>query len=167
MANSNDLLWEYALISIRYVEVKKDEYIAALGKAQKRLDYGSIVEFICNAIIESNLEAKKTREAIETLEDKWQERGKFRKNSASKKALKLLLTKPIITNSFLENELGVSKTASNEAIKALEKRKVIRYRKLEKRQKVYAAEELIQILSRPFGTEVELALEKAESLLGL
>ena len=61
--------------------------------------------------------------------------------------------------------MKVSKTASNEAIKTLEARKIIRYRKLEKRQKVYAAEELIQILSRPFGTEIELALEKAVSVL--
>ncbi|MCK5073618.1 MAG: Fic family protein [Bacteriovoracaceae bacterium] len=150
-----------------YVEAKKEEYGAALGQSQKRLKYGPIVEFICNAIIESNLEVKKTKETIESLEDRWQSRGKFREKSASRRALRLLITSPIITNAFLEKELGVSRTASNEAIKTLEEKKVIRYRKLEKRQKVYAAEELIQVLSRPFGSEVELALEKAEILLKL
>ncbi|MBT3980476.1 MAG: Fic family protein [Bacteriovoracaceae bacterium] len=150
-----------------YVEAKKEKYGAALAESQKRLNYGPIIEFICNAIIESNLETKKTKETIKSLEDRWQERGRFREKSASKRALRLLLTSPIITNAFLQKELGVSKTASNEAIKTLEERKVIRYRKLEKRQKVYAAEELIQVLSRPFGSEVELALEKAEILLEL
>lgn len=150
-----------------YVEAKKEEYGAALGASQKKLNYGPIVEFICNAIIESDLEAKKTKQTIESLEERWQGRGKFRDKSAAKKALRLLLSNPIITNSYLQKELGVSKTASNNAIKALVEKKIIRYRKLEKRQKVYAAEELIQILSRPFGSEVELALEKAKYLLDL
>ncbi len=148
-----------------YVEAKKSEYALALEEAQKKLNYRPIIEFICNAIIESSLEATKTKEVIESLEKKWQERGKFRKKSAPRRALRLLLTGPIITNSFLKKKLKVSKTASNDAIKALVEKKIIRYRKLEKRQKVYAAEELIQVLSRPFGSEIELALEKAESLL--
>ena len=150
-----------------YIESKKDQYAAALAESQKRLNYNSIIELLCNAIIESDLEAKKTKEAIELLESKWHERGKFKDHSTAKKTLRLLLSRPIITNSCLQKKLGVSKTASNDAIKALVQKKIINYRKSERRQKVYAAEELIQILSRPFGSEIEIALEKAELLLKL
>lgn len=65
----------------------------------------------------------------------------------------------------MEKELGVKSTAADDAIKALVNKKIIRFRKLENRHKVYAAEELIQILSRPFGSEIDLALEKAKNLL--
>jgi hypothetical protein len=46
-------------------------------------------------------------------------------------------------------------------------KKVIKHRKFEKRLPLYAAEELIHILSRPFGSEVGLALEKARTILAI
>ncbi len=148
-----------------YVEEYKDNYGYTLEEAQKRLNYIPLIEFICNAIIESDLEAKKTKKAIYSLEDKWQARGTFRAKSAPRRALKLLLTNPIISASFLEQQLEVSKTASIDAINSLASKKIIKLRRRESRRKIYAAEELIQILSRPFGSEIELALEKAELLL--
>jgi Fic family protein len=148
-----------------YVEVYKDDYERALEQAQKKLNYNPIIEFICNAIIESDLENKKTKETIKGLEEKWQERAKFKSNSGPRKALNLLLGKPIVSASFLETELGISQTASVTTINALVKKKIIRFRKIEKRKKIYAAEELIQVLSRPFGSDIDLALEKAEKLL--
>jgi hypothetical protein len=42
---------------------------------------------------------------------------------------------------------------------------IIVHRKFENRKPVYAAEELIQILARPFGSDIDLALEKAQGLL--
>ncbi|MCK5884271.1 MAG: hypothetical protein KAG61_11320, partial [Bacteriovoracaceae bacterium] len=97
----------------------------------------------------------------------WQKRGKFRANSGPRKALKFLLSKPIISTSVLEKDLGLSKTASVDTVNALLKSKIIRLRKTENRSRIYAAEELIQILSRSFGSDVELAIEKAQILLGL
>lgn len=150
-----------------YVEVNKDDYGKALEAAQKKLNYLPIIEFICNAIIESDLENQKTKKAINNLEGIWQERGSFRANSGPRKALKLLLTMPIISTAILAKELGISKTASVDTVNALEAKKIIRFRKTEKRAKIYAAEELTQILSRPFGEDIDLAIEKAHILLGL
>lgn len=149
-----------------YVEENKDEYSRVLQEAQKKLNYMPLIEFICNAIIESDIETRKTKEVINGLEEMWQERAKFRAKSAPRRALKLLLTNPIISSSFLEKKLGVKSTAADDAIKALVNKKIIRFRSLENRHKIYAAEELIQILSRPFGSDIDLALEKARSLLG-
>ena len=150
-----------------YVEENKEEYSHALQAAQKKLNYTPIIKFICNAIIESNLENVRTREAIANLENLWQERGGFRQNSAPRKTLRLLLTRPVITTSIIEQELGVSKTASTVALKSLVDKKIVRHRRTEKRQRIYVAEELIQILSRPFGSEIDIALEKAAFLLEL
>jgi len=150
-----------------YVEVNKSQYIESLEEAQKKLNYLPMIEFICNAIIESSLENKKSKEAINNLENTWQERGRFRANSGPRKALSLLLTRPIVSTTILEKELGISKTASVNTINALVNSKIIKIRSKESRLRIYAAEELIQILSRPFGEEIKLALEKAHLLLGL
>ncbi len=148
-----------------YVEAFKGEYVSALEHAQKKLNYTPLIEFICHAIIESDQESKKTKEALNYLEDKWKDHSGFREKSTAKRALRVLLKYPIITSSLLEKELGVKRTAADDAIKALIEKKIIRYRRVEKRQRVYAAEEVIQLLSRPFGEEVEIALEKAKTIL--
>lgn len=150
-----------------YVEVYKDDYGKALEAAQKRLDYIPIIEFICNAIIESRLENQKTKKAINELVDIWQKRGKFRANSGPRKTLRLLLKTPIISTAILEKELGLSKTASVDTVKTLADKKIIKLRRTEKRTRIYAAEELIQILSRPFGEDIDIAIERAQMLLGL
>lgn len=150
-----------------YVEANKNDYGKALEEAQKKLNYTPLIEFVCNAIIESDLENQKSKEAIRNLESTWRERGKFRANSGPRKALNLLLSMPIITTAVLERELGLSKTACVDTVNALAEKKIIKLRRTEKRTRVFAAEELIQILSRPFGEEVDIALEKAWVLLGL
>lgn len=111
------------------------------------------------------VEVKKSKEVISNLEDVWKKRGKFRAKSAAERALKVLLSKPIITSSVLQEELQISGPASTNAINQLVDKGIIVHRKFENRKPVYAAEELIQILARPFGSEVELALEKARRLL--
>ncbi|AUN99017.1 Fic family protein [Bacteriovorax stolpii] len=148
-----------------YVEEYKDSYTKALQEAQKRLNYNPLIEFLCEAIIEADLEAKKTRETIHQMPEVWNKRSGFREKSAPKRALTLLLHYPIISSAILEKELGVKRTAADNAINSLLEKKIIRYRQTENRQRLYAAEEIIQILSRPFGSEIELALEKARGLL--
>lgn len=148
-----------------YVEVKKKEYSSALQAAQKKLNYIPLIEFICDAIIESYLEVKKSKEVISTLEDIWKKRGKFRAKSAAERALRVLLSKPIITSSVLQEDLKISGPASTHAINQLVDKGIIVHRKFENRKPVYAAEELIQILARPFGSEIDIALQKARRIL--
>ncbi len=148
-----------------YVEVRKDAYVAALAIAQKKLNYVPLIEFICHAIIESQLEHRKSQEAIAGMPGLWQRRGEFRKNSAAERALRLLIRSPIITSLTLQEGLGISGPASTNAINQLVERKIIKKRHFENRRPLYAAEEMIQILARPFGSEVELALEKGQSIL--
>lgn len=148
-----------------YVEIKKNEYNKALEEAQKKLNYIPLIEFICYAILESALEVKKSKIEIELLEKKWQERGKFKEKSAAKRALKILLQYPIISSSMLKEKLQISAPASTHAINQLVEKKIIRHRQFENRKPIYAAEELIHILSRPFGSDIDLALEKARELM--
>jgi Fic family protein len=149
-----------------YVEARKEDYIRGLEQAQKKLNYAPLIEFICNAIIESSLELKRTQEVIVSLVEVWKQRGKFRKKSAAERALPLLLHYPILTSAILQKELEISGPASTNAINLLVERKIIRHRQFENRRPIYAAEELIQILARPFGSDIDLSLEKGRMLMG-
>jgi Fic family protein len=148
-----------------YVEIKKEEYSKALEEAQKKLNYIPLIEFICHAIVESALEVKKSKKVIESLEVIWQDRGKFKDKSAAKRALKILLHNPIISSSTLQEKLKISGPASTNAINQLVAKKIIRHREFKNRKPIYAAEELIHILSRPFASDIELALERARELM--
>jgi len=52
-----------------YVEEHKSDYQRSLEEAQKQLNYAPMISFMCNAIIESDLENKKTKQAILELEE--------------------------------------------------------------------------------------------------
>lgn len=141
-----------------FVEDQKAAYSKALQEAQKKLNYSSIIEFVCEAVVQSEAEAKVTRAAIEELPKRWKERAKFRGGSASALALDVLLKKPIVTSAILMEELKLSKQVASTAINQLIDRRVLRARGKVGRSQVYAAEELIALLSRRFGSDADEAL---------
>jgi Fic family protein len=148
-----------------YVEAQRTEYAEALQESQKQLSYRRIIDFVCRAIIASTEEEAVTRETLQSLPELWQERGKFRRRSSASRALELLLRMPVITARLLADELGVSLPAANEGIKRLEQSGVVRDRSGRGRRRIYAAEEVINLLSRPFGADIDVALEGARSML--
>jgi len=148
-----------------YVERHRDAYGKALQEAQKRLSYGPIVAFICDAIIASHDEEKVSKNVIGGLPRQWRARGAFRKGSAADNALDLLIGSPIITAKLLAEMLGVSVVAASAAVKSLERQGVISERTGFKKNRVFAAEEVINVLARPFGEDPAIALEGAQAAL--
>lgn len=149
-----------------YVEARKDEYGAALAEAQKQLSYRRIVEFVCRAIVVSSNEESETQRVLRELPAIWQERGAFRRNSTARRALDVLVQMPIMTVKVLAAELGVSGQAANEAMRRLEEATVVKERTDRARGRLFAAEEVIGVLGRSFGSDPEIALEGARRTLG-
>ncbi len=149
-----------------FIEAEKRDYIRALESGQKKLNYGPMVEFICDAISASHREAQITRKLILSLPDDWRARGQFRQGSAADRSLALLLGRPILTAKMLQDSLEVSPVAAQRAISQLRDAGILRERTGFKRNRVFAAEEVIQILSRRFGEDPSLALEHARDLIG-
>ena len=149
-----------------YVETHKDAYGTALADAQKQLSYGSIVEFVCRAVVTCDAEESATRRAIEALPAAWHKRGAFRRGSAAQRALALLTSMPIMTVKQLAAELDVSGQAANEAMRRLADAAVVRERSGRGRGRLFAAEEVISLLARTFGSDPEVALEGARRTLG-
>jgi Fic family protein len=148
-----------------FVETEKDEYSKALESSQKRLQYAPIIEFICEAIFESHREAINTKGALLKLPEEWQKRGKFRRKSAAERAFPFLIRSPIMTARELSTTLDISFQAASTALKSLEKCGVIKERTGFGRNRIFAAEEVLALIGRPFGVRPEKALEKVRRLL--
>jgi Fic family protein len=148
-----------------YIEEHKQEYYQTLQQAQKRLNYAPLTEYVAYAIIASSIESQRTRERLETLPSEWLERGAFRKNSTAEKSLRWLIANPIFTVKELELNLKVSAQAANTAADLLQKKGVVRERTGFERNRVFAAEEVISLLSRRFGADPREALEGARHMM--
>jgi Fic family protein len=148
-----------------YVEAERAEYGEALQEAQKKLRYRRIIEFVCHAIVVSSAEEAETQRTLHDLPKAWRRRGKFRRGSSAERALTLLLKMPLLTVKTMTSELGVSVQAASDGIKRLEEAGIIRDRSGRGRGRVYAAEEVVGVLARPFGADVELVLESAQNVL--
>ncbi|MGK5084027.1 Fic family protein [Bdellovibrionota bacterium FG-1] len=148
-----------------YIEEEKTTYGQALQEAQKRLNYGPIVEFISEALISSHAEGARTRACIEALPSNWWLRGQFRKNSAAHRGLPWLREHPVFSAKQLQLHLSVSAPAAHAAVAQLQKAGVVRERTGFGRNRVFAAEEVISLLARRFGSDPEEALEGARELM--
>jgi len=141
-----------------YVETHKDAYSSALQVAQKQLEYHDIVAFVCEAILASHEEEMITKQAIGRLPEQWSARGRFRGGSSAARALELLCETPIITMKMIQKHLGVSAPAAAKAVNLLDDAGIIQERTGNRRNRVFAAEEVIAILGRPFGEDPDMTL---------
>jgi Fic family protein len=148
-----------------FIEEEKQNYYQVLQEAQKKLNYVPIVEFFSTAILACHHESLISTQRIEALPVLWQNRGKFRKGSTAERALTWMITHPIFTVKILQEKFNVSPQAANTATELLVKAKVVRERTGFERNRVFAVEEVISILSRRFGSDPDVALEGAQSLL--
>ena len=148
-----------------YVEAERTEYGEALQEAQKQLKYRRIIEFVCRAIIASSEEEADTHRALQDLPAEWHRRGKFRRGSSAARSLDILLRMPLLTIKLLAAELGVSLQAASDGMNRLERAGVVRDRSGHGRGRIYAAEEVISVLARPFGADIDVMLEGARNVL--
>ena len=72
---------------------------------------------------------------------------------------------PVVTVKLMADELGVSLEAASQGMRRLQEAGVVRDRSGRGRSRIYAAEEVIGILARPFGVAPEIALEGARAVL--
>jgi len=141
-----------------YVEVAKQDYGLALQSAQKQLQYSPLIEFICQAIEASFAEAEVTRKSLSDLPTVWRSRAKFRAGSAAERAIETLISSPILSAGELARLLEIPFESASKALTTLAARGIVKERTGFLRNRIFAAEEVIAILSRPFGSSVSEAL---------
>ncbi|MBR0560463.1 Fic family protein [Neokomagataea anthophila] len=136
-----------------YIEQHKDAYYAALKHAQQRVHWLPLIGFIARAIIETVQELRVSREALQTLHRVWLTRRSFRKGSASLRALDVLTAYPVLTAQRLGTLLAITPPAALTAIHQLCQAGILRERTGYARNRIYAADDVLTILNRPFAEE--------------
>ncbi len=148
-----------------FIEAKKQDYYDSLKSAQMQLNEVPLIHFLCEAIIESFDESQKTKKALIQLPELWSARARFRQDSAAQRMLSLLLEAPLVTVKYVQEKLEISQPAAKRAIDQLQEAKILRERTGLSRNRIFAAEEVIELLARPFGELTETALLRAVSIL--
>lgn len=136
-----------------YIEAYKEKYYRSLKDAQQRLEWQSVIGFMADAVTGTVDELMKTRAALSELSDRWKSRRKFRKASAAARALDELPHYPVVTARRLGELLGISAPPAHQAIAQLEEAKILKERTGYARNRIFAADEALSIVNRPFGEE--------------
>lgn len=140
-----------------YVEANKTAYVAALKASQQRHEWHEMTGFIADAVSGTANELLATRQALADLGTVWRKRRRFRSGSASLRALSLLPDYPVVTIGRLATELQVSWAQASAAVRQLVEANILRERTGYRRNRLFAAPEVLALINRPFGTEPVVA----------
>ncbi|KPH85626.1 filamentation induced by cAMP protein Fic (plasmid) [Komagataeibacter intermedius AF2] len=131
-------------------------HVGNFETAFTRLDWPPLIGFLSDAIIRTVTEVQVTRQATQALQATWRQRRAFRKGSAALRALDLLTDYPVLTASRLGHLLDITPPAAQTALAQLCQVGILTERTGYARNRIYAAEEVLTILNRPFGEEPAL-----------
>ncbi len=134
-----------------YIATNRDGYYSALKMAQQRLEWAPLVGYFSDAITGTIEELFATRGALDALKADWRKRRKYRARSAALRALDLLIDYPVITMARLATKLDVSRPQALAAINQLSDAGILVERTGYRRNRIFAAQEVLEIVNRPFG----------------
>jgi Fic family protein len=134
-----------------YIEAHKDAYYASLKAAQRREVWHALVGFLADAVVGTVGEVLDTQKALEELRRIWEARRKFRRGSASSRALDLLPHYPVLTAPRLASLLTVTPAAARIAIDQLTEVRILTEKTGYRTNRIFAASEVLTIINRPFG----------------
>lgn len=135
-----------------YISANRIGYYESLRMAQQRLEWAPLVGYLSDAVTGTVEELFATREALQKLAENWRGRRKFRAGSASTRALDLLVDYPVITLKRLAAKLDVSAPQALLAINQLVDAGILVERTGYRRNRVFAAEAVLAIVNRSFGS---------------
>jgi Fic family protein len=136
-----------------YIEANRIAYYAGLKAAQQSLDYDLMTSFFAGAVIATVEELFATRQALRALAERWKTRRKYRRGSAALRSLEILPDYPVITPKRLAARLGLSIPATLAGIGQLQEVGIMTERTGYKRNRIFAASEVLSVLNRPFGEQ--------------
>jgi Fic family protein len=131
---------------------RRADYVGGLKEAQQRLNYEPLIEAFSNAIIASVATAEAAHQDLLTLQARWRELKKWRRNSGAMRTLALLPTRPVVTRKRLAAELYVAESSAGDAIDQLMKVGILVERTGNRRNRIFVAPDVLKIFSREHST---------------
>lgn len=133
-----------------FFEATRADYYAGLRGVSENGDWEGWVQYFLNGVARQSEDALSRAERLNQLLADW--RGQLSRQAGTKVALKLLdliATNPFITPRGAEEKLGLAYNTVTRAIGQLEKMKVLREVSEAKRDRVYCAKVILDILEEP------------------
>ncbi|WP_224957739.1 Fic family protein [Geomonas subterranea] len=135
-----------------FMKTNQAAYYETLGAVQLKGEWTEWVRFVATGVEVACRESMQTAQELTVLLAQWQERVtalKPRFDAAAYRLPELLIGTPVLTATHAAEALGIAFPAANRALAQLQEAGIVEPLTDRKRNRVFAAGEVIGILSRP------------------
>lgn len=135
-----------------FMKANQDAYYQTLGAVQLKGEWTEWVRFVAAGVEVACRESMQTAQELTLLLALWKERIaalKLRTDAAAHRLPELLIGTPVVTVNQAAGALGIAFPAANRAFAQLQEAGIVEPLSDRKRNRVFAAKEVIEILSRP------------------
>ncbi|HEY5103681.1 MAG TPA: Fic family protein [Acidimicrobiales bacterium] len=126
---------------------RRDDYIASLAAYQQRGEVNQWVAHFAHATAESATRAEDLRSDISAMVSEWGTRiGRRQTGSSVEKLINVLVQHPIVSAETAAKRLGITEIAARRVLGRFEEAKIIRQMTDGRRNRVWAADEVFDLL---------------------
>ena len=139
-----------------YMKDRQRDYYEALAGVQLKDKWSEWVRFFARGVEEAAQESIRTGLALEGVLEKWRGtvgRLELRSHSVLHRLPELMLGTPVLTAHKVKDALGISFPSASAALKKMEELGILIRPNESRRNRVFVATEVIEILNRPAGRE--------------
>lgn len=144
-----NVLPEPLLYLSAFFEATRDQYYQRLLAVSQKNDWHNWLIYFFNGVATQSQDALQRSEKINTLLVNWKTKIKKRAMPHIYKLLELIASNPFITIKKAAKELNVAYTTAQRAIESLVKLNILHQQGAVKRNKIYCAKKILDILEKP------------------
>jgi len=134
-----------------YFERNRQEYYERLLRVSTNGQWTEWLMFFLRGIVEQSEDAFQKARQLLDLQQQYHGIVKSRRSAAQMRLVDLLIERPVITTVFAGKYLNVTYAAAQRNIAMLIKEGILKELTGRKRNRVYIAEQVLQIISKPFS----------------
>ena len=135
-----------------YFERNREEYYERLLRVSTQGQWAEWILFFLRGIVEQSLDAFERSRQLMALQQQFHNRVKSKRSALQIRLVDLLIERPVITTVFVGRHFGVTYVTARNNINRLIKIGVLKQLGEAKRNRAFVAEEVFDILSKPFST---------------
>lgn len=132
-----------------FFEATRRDYYERLNAVSAHGDLDGWLEYFLNGVIRQCEDVLSRAERINALLEDWKSVVSGTSPKATYQVVESLAANPYVTARSLEKELGVSFNTANKVIRVLEDKRIVKQIGDAKRDRVYRAEAVLEILEEP------------------
>ncbi|MBJ6749564.1 Fic family protein [Geomonas anaerohicana] len=135
-----------------FMKANQGAYYETLGAVQLKGEWTEWVRFVATGVEVACRESMQTAQELTALLAQWKERLaalKLRADAAAYRLPELLIGTPVLTATHAAEALGITFPAANRALAQLQETGIVEPLADRKRNRVFVAKEVVELLSRP------------------